>query len=161
MLEELYKHHDQLIAYAKIFDNSYCEDIVSETYIKLHEYSSYDKCFTNGKLNKGYIFVTIRSVYINLFCNKFQTQEIYDIEFNDNDMEKEIEWHEFRTKIENEVNSWEMYDKKLFTIYRDNNISIRKLAAATGISSESIFRSIKSQKEKLREMFKDDYKNLK
>jgi len=162
MLEKLYKHHKQLIEYAKIFDNSYCEDIVSETYIKLHQYSSEDKCFTNGKLNKGYLFIVIRSVYLSQFYNKFLTEKEIDIPIEYNfDEDYEIEWYKFRTKCEAEVNSWDMYDKKLFTIYRDNDISMRKLSKETGISFVSIFHSLKSHKKKLRELFQEDYNNLK
>jgi hypothetical protein len=162
MLEKLYQHHKQLIEYAKIFDKSYYEDIVSETYIKLHQYSSEEKCFTNGKLNKGYIFIVIRSVYLQSFYNKFVTSEPVDIPIEDNfDEDYEIEWYKFRTKCEAEVNSWDMYDKKLFTIYRDNDISMRKLAKETGISFVSIFHSLKAHKKKLRELFQEDYNNLK
>jgi len=162
MLEKLYQHHKQLIEYAKIFDKSYCEDIVSETYLKLHQYSSEEKCFTNGKLNKGYLFIVIRSVYLQSFYNKFVTQDPIDIPIEDNfDENYEIEWYKFRTKCEAEVNSWDMYDKKLFTIYRDNDISMRKLAKETGISFVSIFHSLKAHKKKLRELFQEDYNNLK
>jgi hypothetical protein len=162
MLEKLFQHHNQLIEYAKIFDSSYYEDIVSETYLKLHQYSSEEKCFTNGKLNKGYLFIVIRSVYLQSFYNKFVTQDPIDIPIEDNfDENYEIEWYKFRTKCEAEVNSWDMYDKKLFTIYRDNDISMRKLAKETGISFVSIFHSLKAHKKKLRELFQEDYNNLK
>ena len=162
MLEKLFQHHKQLIEYAKIFDSSYYEDIVSETYLKLHQYSSEEKCFTNGKLNKGYLFIVIRSVYLQSFYNKFVTQDPIDIPIEDNfDENYEIEWYKFRTKCEAEVNSWDMYDKKLFTIYRDNDISMRKLAKETGISFVSIFHSLKAHKKKLRELFQEDYNNLK
>jgi len=162
MLEKLFQHHKQLIEYAKIFDKSYCEDIVSETYLKLHQYSSEEKCFTNGKLNKGYIFIVIRSVYLQTFYNKFVTEQQIDVPIEDNfDEDYEIEWYKFRTKCEAEVNSWDMYDKKLFTIYRDNDISMRKLAKETGISFVSIFHSLKAHKKKLRELFQEDYNNLK
>lgn len=162
MLEKLFEHHKQLIEYAKIFDKSYCEDIVSEVYLKLHQYSSEEKCFTNGKLNKGYIFIVIRSVYLSQFYNKFGTEELIDTPIEDDfDENYEIEWYKFRTKCEAEVNSWDMYDKKLFTIYRDNDISMRKLAKETGISFVSIFHSLKAHKKKLRELFQEDYNNLK
>ena len=162
MLEKLYKHHKQLIEYAKIFDKINYEDIVQETYIKLHLYSSYDKCFTNDKLNKGYIFIVIRSVYITQFYNKFTIVDFVDEAVEtDFDEQYAIEWHKFRSKCEAEVNSWDMYDKKLFTIYRDSDLSMRKLAKETGISFVSIFHSLKAHKKKLRELFQEDYNNLK
>ena len=162
MLEKLYKYHKQLIEYAKIFDKVNYEDIVQETYIKLHLYSSEEKCFTNDKLNKGYIFIVIRSVYITQFYNKFTIVDFVDQAIEtDFDEQYEVEWYKFRTKCEAEVNSWDMYDKKLFTIYRDSDLSMRKLAKETGISFVSIFHSLKGHKKKLRELFQEDYNNLK
>ena len=161
MLEKLYKHHNQLIKFAKIFDKVNYEDIVQETYIKLHLYSSEDKCFTNDKLNKGYIFIVIRSVYITLFYNKFTTVDFVDTPIEDDFSETtEIDWYRFRTLCEAEVNSWDAYDKKLFTLYRDSDMSMRKLAKETGISFVSIFHSLKAHKKKLRELFQEDYNKL-
>lgn len=154
---------------ASVFSKQDAEDIVQETYIKMHLYSSYDKCFTNDILNKSYVFICIRSVYIRQFLKKDNYESFYnegDVdekylivdEFNE---EEEIDWYKFRTKCEAEVNSWDAYDKKLFTIYRDSGMSIRKIAAETGISFVSIFHSLKEHKEIIRELFKDDYNNLK
>lgn len=162
MLEKLYKHHKELIKMASVFSKQEAEDIVQEVYIKLHLYSSAEKCFTNDNLNKSYLFIVIRSVYLTQFYNKFLTEDIKDcyIEESFNE-EYEIEWYKFRTKCEAEVNSWDIYDKKLFTLYRDNDISIRKLAKETGISFVSIFHSLKQHKQKLRDLFQEDYNNLK
>lgn len=161
MLERLYKHQDTLIEIAKLFDKNLAEDIVQETYIKLHQYSTEEKCFIGEKLNKSYLFIVIRSVYITSFYNKFITVDLVDnIVENAFDINDEIEWYKFRTKCEAEVNSWDVYDKKLFTIYRDSDLSIRKLAKETGISFVSIFHSLKSHKKKLRELFQEDYDNL-
>ena len=86
--------------------------------------------------------------------------EVYTI-VDDFDLEKELYWNEFRTKAEDEVNSWDWYDKKLFTLYRDNKTSIRKLAKETGISFVSIFHTLKANKQKLKRLLQDDYDNLK
>ena len=60
MLEKLYKHHNELIKMASVFSKREAEDIVQECYIKLHQYSSEDKCFTYNNLNKSYLFIVIR-----------------------------------------------------------------------------------------------------
>ena len=39
---------------ASVFSKEYAEDIVQDAYIKLHQYSTEDKCFTFGNLNKLY-----------------------------------------------------------------------------------------------------------
>lgn len=161
MLEKLYEHHSLFIEMAKVFSKTDAEDIVQETYIKLHQYSSYEKCFTNDKLNKGYIFITIRSVFVSQFYNKNKSIELTEnIELDEFNEHEEIDWYNFRTKCEAEVNSWDMYDKKLFSLYRDSGMSMRKLAQETGISFVSIFHSLKECKKKLKNKFEQDYKNL-
>ena len=161
MLDKLYKHQDTLIELASTFNKSLAADIVQETYIKLHLYSSEEKCFTDGKLNKGYLFFVIRSVYISTFYNKFVIEDFKDVPLEEDfDVNAEIDWYNFRTKCEAEVNSWDAYDKKLFTIYRDSDLSIRKLAKETGISFVSIFNSLKGHKKKLKELFQEDYDSL-
>lgn len=169
MLEKLYKHHSELIKMASLFSKQYAEDIVQDAYIKLHQYSTEEKCFTNDNINKSYIFFVIRSVFIDNYINKNQFESFYNCgdiddeyliidEFNE---EEEIEWYKFTTKCKAEVDSWDMYDKKLFTLYRESGKSMRKIAEETGISFVSIFHSLKEHKKRLRELFKEDYQNLK
>jgi DNA-directed RNA polymerase specialized sigma24 family protein len=169
MLQELYKYHKELVKMASVFSKQDAEDIVQETYIKLHLYSSYDKCFTNDILNKSYIFICIRSVFIRQFLKKDNYESFYnegDVdekylivdEFNE---DEEIDWYKFRTKCEAEVNSWDAYDKKLFTIYRDSGMSMQELSNETKISKTSIFHSLKEHKRKLKDLFQNDYNNLK
>jgi DNA-directed RNA polymerase specialized sigma24 family protein len=161
MIEKLYKYHKLWIEMAKLFDNSYAEDIVQDMYIKLQMYATEDKCFVNDKPNKNYIFIVIRNTYLSLYKDKFIVLDFIDNAVEPDFIESvEIDWYKFRTKCEAEVNSWDAYDKKLFTIYRDSDMSMRKLAKETGISFVSIFHSLKAHKKKLRELFQEDYNNL-
>lgn len=167
MLNELYKHHNDLIKMASVFSKRDAEDIVQETYIKLHLYSKREKCFNDEKLNKNYLFVVIRSVYISCFLIKIPFEYFYsNIEeetfiTDEFDEEAEIDWYKFRTKCEAEVNSWDIYDKKLFTLYRDSGMSMQQLANETKISKTSIFHSLKEHKKKLKDLFQKEYNNLK
>ena len=78
MLESLYKHHKELIKMASVFSKEYAEDIVQDAYIKLHQYSSEEKWFTFGNLNKSYVFFVIRSVFIDNYINKNQFESFYN-----------------------------------------------------------------------------------
>ena len=153
ILEQVAKHHDYFVELASVFDSEFAEDIVQEFYLLLHKY-------------KGYCFIIIRNIHYQIYNAKKRivkcelNEEIYNM-VDDFDIEKELEWNNFRTKAESEVNNWDWYDKKLFSIYRDSNISIRGLAKETGISFVSIFHSLKKHKEKLKELLKEDYDNLK
>ena len=167
ILNEVAKYHKDWVELAAVFDKDFAEDIVQEMYLLLHKYNvSEEQMFTNGKVNRGYIFIIIRNIHFQLHnirkrINKVElNDEIYNLE-DDYDIQKELDWNEFRNKAEEEVNSWDWYEKKLFTLYRDNKTSIRKLAAETGISFVSIFHTLKGSKGKLRELLKEDYNNLK
>lgn len=167
ILERVAKHHDYLVELAAVFADDFAEDIVQEFYLLLHKYQvTEEQMFTNDKLNRGYCFIIIRNIYFQIYNVKKRiikcelNDEIYNM-VDDFDLEKELDWHNFRTKAESEVNNWDWYDKKLFSIYRDSNISIRGLAKETGISFVSIFHSLKKHKEKLKELLKEDYDNLK
>ena len=119
---------------AKLFDNNNAEDIVQDAYIKLSMYATEEKCFINGKPNKNYLFIVIRNTYLSLYKGKFVVVDFIDSETEEDFSETvELDWYRFRTLCEAEVNSWDAYDKKLFTLYRDSDMSMRKLAKETGI----------------------------
>jgi hypothetical protein len=167
ILEKVAEYQDYLVELASVFDSEFAEDIVQEFYLLLHKYKvTEEQMFTNGKLNRGYCFIIIRNIHFQIYNVKKRitkcelNEEIYNM-VDDFDLEKELDWNEFRIKAESEVNNWDWYDKKLFSIYRDSNISIRGLAKETGISFVSIFHSLKKHKEKLKELLKEDYDNLK
>lgn len=167
ILEKVSQYQNYLVELASVFDSELAEDIVQEFYLLLHKYKiTEEQMFTNGKLNRGYCFIIIRNIHFQIYNVKKRitkcelNEEIYNM-VDDFDLEKELDWNEFRTKAESEVNNWDWYDKKLFSIYRDTDISIRGLAKETGISFVSIFHSLKKHKEKLKELLKEDYDNLK
>ena len=85
MLERLYKHHNELIALAVVFSKQDAEDIIQDVYIKVSLYAKEDKLFINDKLNKHYLFIIIRNVYITNYHKKKHTEDItnFEIEYND------------------------------------------------------------------------------
>ena len=59
--------------------------------------------------------------------------------------------------IDNYVETWYWYDKKLFRLYYDKGMSMRKIAKETKISLKSVFNSLKKAKHRIREEFGPDY----
>lgn len=163
MLERLYKHHNELIALAVVFSKQDAEDIIQDVYIKVSLYAKEDKLFINDKLNKHYLFIIIRNVYITNYHKKNHTEDItnFEIEYNDFNELEEIDWFNFMTKCKAEVDSWDIYDKKLFSLYRDSGMSMQEISNETKISKTSIFHSLKEHKRKLKDLFQNDYNNLK
>jgi len=167
ILNQVAKYHSDWVELAAVFDKDFAEDIVQEMYLLLHKYNVTEtQMFTNGRINRGYVFIIIRNIHFQLHNIKKRitkvelNEEVYNL-LDDFNIDKEIEWNSFRAKAEEEVNNWEWYDKKLFTLYRDNKTSIRKLAKETGISFVSIFHTLKANKQKLKRLLQEDYDNLK
>ncbi len=77
------------------------------------------------------------------------------------EMDEQVGYNEFVTLVDDHINNWRWYDKTLFRLYRDTDMSIRKIADETKISWVSIYNTLKKCKEELRELFDEDYLDLK
>ena len=167
ILERVAKYHKDWIELAAVFDKDFAEDIVQEMYLLLHKYNvSEEQMFTNGRINRGYVFIIIRNIHFQLHnirkrINKVElNDEVYILE-DDFNLDAELDWNEFRNQVEEITEKWDWYDKKLFTLYKDNKTSIRKLAKETGISFVSIFHTLKDCKKRIKNELNEDYNNLK
>lgn len=179
-LNKVAKHHNEWVKIAKTLGaKDFAEDIVQESYLKIHQYSSEEKMFKDGVISKGYMYFVIRSVFLSYInsknkVHKIQIEEFYKdrdiVEIPERDMEKftsndEIEREEafgrLCDKMDEELDSWYWYDKNIYELYRDTEFSIRGLAAETKISSVNIFHTLKKGKNKMRDKFSEDYEDFK
>jgi len=168
-LELVAKQHKTWIKIINSFgEYDMAEDIVQEAYIVLYKYASEEKLIKNGVVNRGYMFFTLRSLYFQYYNSKRKITKIslddedVDVQIPEIDkMNKEIAHGNFTALIDEHINNWHWYDAKLFKLYRDTDMSIRKIAKETKISWVSIFNTIKNCKQELKEIFEQDYSNLK
>jgi len=155
------EHHDRWVKIINSFgEYDYAEDIVQEMYIALQKYSKPESIIKNGKVSNGYVFFTLRSLYYQFYNAKNKVQKVniddYKIE-SFSDIEQEKAYHKVCTLIDDHIENWHWYDQKLFKLYRDTDMSIRKIAKETGISWVSIFNTLKKCKLDLKENFSEDY----
>lgn len=179
-LSKVAKYHTTWVKIAKTLGaKDYAEDIVQESYLKLHQYSSEDKIFHKGQISKGYMYFVIRSVFYNYLNQKNKIYKVQiDDYFKDNDfreilqkdlekfsandnIEKEKAFWRLCKKMDNELNEWHWYDKSIFELYRDTDLSIRKMSSETKISSVNIFHTLKKGKKIMKEKFSEDYEDFK
>ena len=141
----------------------FAEDIVQETYINLLKWSSEDKLFTDGKINKGYMWLSLKNIFLQ-HVNKSKRikyvslENLYMMEMSNN-TEMLVAKNAIEVKILDEINSWEWYDKMLFEIYRNEKTSMRKIAAKSNISLSSIFNTLKSCKKKIKDNVGEDWQD--
>jgi DNA-directed RNA polymerase specialized sigma24 family protein len=164
-IEQVAKHHKEWVEVIyKLGETDYAEDIVQESYMALIKYADEKKLIDeNGKVRKGYMFFTLRSLYYQFYnkkkkVNKVSFDEQWEI-FDDSNLEEHQAYNDICLMIDKELETWHWYDRKLFKLYRDSDMSMRDIAKETNISLISIFHSIKNYKEILNSKFEQDYKD--
>lgn len=159
MLEIVAGHHSKWLDIASTFVGRYnADDIIQEFYIKLHKYTTKDKLINEqNEVNPSYCFLIIRSLSINFLKSENKYTDVEIKECSEAEIKPLDTKQEFYCNIRKEIDTWCWYDKELFNLYHNSNKSIRDLSKETGISTGSIFNTLKNCKEKLNEKFKDDY----
>ena len=168
-LEIVAEQHDTWIGIVNGFgEYNYAEDIVQESYIALTKYADPNKIIKDGKVSRGYMFFTLRSLYYQYYNKKKKVQKIsidndevfLQIPHTDN-MEEQEAFHKICLLVDDVADKWTWYDKKMWKLYSQTDMSIRKLAAETTISWVSIFNTLKNLKQDLKDKLQEDYIDLK
>jgi len=157
-------HKEWVEVIHKFGEFDYAQDIVQETYIALMKYASAEKILdANGEVRKGYVYFTLRSLYYQFYnkkkkINKVSFDGCWEL-FDDSNVEEHKAYNDICLMIDEEIDNWHWYDRKLFKLYRDTDMSMRDIAKETNISLISIFHSIKNYKEILNTKFQKDYQD--
>lgn len=168
-LEKVAARHNEWIKIVNSFgEYEQAEDLVQEMYLVLYKYADETKIIKNGVVSRGYCYYTLRTSFL-AFCNarnKIQKVRIDDEEnytqiADYSEMDEQVGYNKMVTLIDQHIEKWHWYDKKLFRLYRDTDMSIRKLAEETNISWVSIFNTLKNCKQELKELFYEDYIDFK
>ena len=164
-LEEVAKHHKEWVnTIQKMGEFDYAEDIVQESYIALIKYADASKLIdVNGDVRKGYMLFTLRSLYYQFYnkkkkINKVSFDGCWEL-FDDSNIEEQEAYHNICLLIDEEIENWHWYDRKLFKLYRDTDFSMRDISKETNISLISIFHSIKNYKSILKDKLQKDYQD--
>ncbi len=162
------QHKDWIKIVNSFGEYSYAEDIVQESYIRLIKYATPQNIIKNNKVSRGYMFFTLRSVFFQYYNSK---RKIYKVSIDDEENflqiadKTNLEEHEAFNRvcvlIDEVAEDWTWYDRKLFKLYRDTDLSIRKIAAETNISWVSIFNTLKNCKNDVRSKLGETYEDYK
>ena len=163
----LEKHHKEWVGIVKKFgEQTYSEDLVQETYIRIYRSGSHNKAVINNKPNKAFMYIALRNNYLTFVREKSKGHKV---DLSTVQLESKIETEENRyiandtleELIKKEIDRWYWYDKKLFLLYMNNDVSMRNLAKETKISLSSIANTLKNCKAKLRRAIGEDYEDYK
>lgn len=178
MMELLSKYHKLWISMGLSMGvpQHLVEDIVQEMYLRLNKYVKNPKKIMYNKtdVNKFYVYITIKNLYNDYLKERSRHQIVrlddIDVTYEiiepttEGQLKAEREKQEAEENliemIQDEVNSWDRwYDQKLFKIYYETDISMRKLSKDTNISVTSIFNSCKNYKQILTTKFAEDFQD--
>lgn len=181
--------HNEWVRACKTFGaGEYSEDIVQETYIRLLKYTNEEKLIKNNKINKLYIYLSLRNTYI-IFLKKHRKNTDFEISsdklkyLSKKQQQKhittglhnidiirnleEIDMMQRKDSVEiilnniyEEMNNWHWFDKMLYEIYIESGKSIRQLAIETKISKDTIWRTLKSCNDRIRLNVGEDYEDF-
>jgi len=159
------KQHNEWIRIVNSFgEYDYAEDIVQEAYLILYKYAKPEKVIEGDFIRRGYMYFTLRTTYYLYYNQKRKVNKVSiddgHLQLEDtNNVEEHEAYNKICLKIDKEIEDWHWYDKKLFILYRDSGMSIRKIAAETKISWVSIFNSLKNAKGIIRDKLNEDYQD--
>lgn len=175
MLELIANQHKHWIKVVNHYgEHEMAEDIVQEMYLKINKYL--DRAVTDGEVNGGYVrFVLMTMTYdykkYKQKIDKFSIGDGFDIEQNVN--LDDWGYGRFLRRLDQEINSWDDFDKKVFKLYVGTygtqnikthglKVSIRRFSKESGISIMTIFKTLKHCKQRIKDNCHEhweDYRN--
>jgi DNA-directed RNA polymerase specialized sigma24 family protein len=188
VIDLLATKHNDWIRMAKSFKitEDQANELVQEMYLRINNYVKDAKkiMYNDKEINTFYVYITLRNIYYSNFYNtgkniknrkiiyfseivdkddsrKLAKYMIEDPEEVQNNIDKKIKLDNLIDKIEDEINSWYWYDKKMTKLYMNTKMSMRDISKETKISLSSIFNTLTNAKEKIRKVADKEYKKYK
>jgi RNA polymerase sigma factor (sigma-70 family) len=160
------KHHKEYVKTVRGWgEQEYAEDLVQEMYLRLYNYTTPEKIIKNGKVNRGFIWFTLRNMYLTLCGQRSRNEKIrigegFEILDETEDYKRFEALEIIDSMISDEVNSFHWYDKKLFQLYMTTDMSMRDISKETNISLSSIFITIQKCKGKIKQSVGENMEDL-
>lgn len=165
ILKQLSHNHKNFVLYVKKNamtqqQKKYPEDVVQEAYYRVATILSQGQelKFESYSLLERYFFKTIKSILKDELKKK-SIQELpikQDFPVTPEEIDV-VEYSELVKKIDEVVETFYWYDKKMFNLYRYQIPSIRKIASETKISRPSVTQTIENCKMKIQKKLATEY----
>ena len=160
------KDHKEWVKLVQSFgEDFFAEDIVQESYLRLHKYCKPENIIQDGQINKGFMYFVLRNLYLLHIKSEKKNamvslNELAVLKDEPTNLTKEESFSALLSKIHEEVDSWHWYDKQLFELYKNTNKSLRQISAETNISVTSIFNTVKTCKKRIKNNVGEDYEDF-
>jgi len=165
------QHHEEYVNTVKGFgEHFFAEDIVQEAYIKIMKYVRKEQIIKDGEVRKAYMYFVLRNMFLDFKKHKDNKNRVSAdvLEYVGEGISSELEEIEKADalnrvfdKVDTVLKSLHWYDKLLFELYRDSGKSMRQITKETGISTSSVFTTIKKVKTHINDELGEDYQDYK
>ena len=162
ILELLSKRHDEWIRMAMSFgctkDNA--QDIVQDMYLRMYKYVENPEriMYNEDEVNTYFVFVVLRNLFISSQKSmSFEQLEDIDGEMEEPNYEAENAYNDLLEGLWEEVESWHWYDTKLFKLYHNTDMTIKKISEETKISERSIWNTLDNGRKRIQANRKEAY----
>tara|TARA_R110000822_G_scaffold59111_3_gene147703 strand:+ start:2591 stop:3079 length:489 start_codon:yes stop_codon:yes gene_type:complete len=146
------------------------EDLVQEMYLRMYKYVETPEkiMYNETELNTYFVFVVLRNLFFSSKKSLSSLMSLHIEELNDLDGEIENVNYEYEEAHKNlindlwdEVETWHWYDTKLFKLYHNTDMTIKKLSQETKISERSIWNTLDNGRKKIKQKQEKSYKAYK
>ena len=155
ILSRLYRKHTSWVLMAErmmpLYYSMTAEDVVQEVYLKIYQELGDKKLksttiIIDGQPNYAIVYLRIRNIIVDMTRSEKSSIPL-SADIEDKKVESAAEFYE---KIDNVIENFQWFHKKMFTLYSKEFRSIRKLSEATKISYKTVFKTVKECKEEIK-----------
>lgn len=150
--------------------NDEAEDIVHDMYLRMHKYVENPQkiMYNKTEVNTYFVFVVLKNLFLSSKKN-LSSSFSYRIEeltgrsgkVKEANYEYEQAHKNLIDELWKEVETWHWYDTKLFKLYHNTNMTIKKISQETKISERSIWNTLNNGRKKIKQNQEKTYKIFK
>ena len=141
-------------------DRDSAQDLVQDMYLRMYKYVENPEriMYNEDEVNTYFVFVVLR----NLFISSHKSMSFDELEDIDGEMEEpnydyENAYNRLLDELWEEVESWHWYDTKLFKLYHNTDMTIKRISEETKISERSIWNTLDNGRKRIQANRKEAY----
>ena len=162
ILELLAKRNDEWIRMAMSFgaDRDTAKDLVQDMYLRMYKYVENPEriMYNEDEVNTYFVFVVLRNLFISSQKSmSFEQLEEIDGEMEEPNYDSENAYNRLLDELWEEVESWHWYDTKLFKLYHNTDMTIKRISEETKISERSIWNTLDNGRKRIQTNRKEAY----
>jgi len=141
-------------------DRDSAQDLVQDMYLRMYKYVENPEriMYNEDEVNTYFVFVVLRNLYISSQkAMTFSELEELEGEMDEPNYEMEMAHNNLIDELWEEVDSWHWYDTKLFKLYHNTNMTIKKISEETKISERSIWNTLDNGRKRIQANRKEAY----